>query len=657
MRLMESQAQKLSKSLNDNSSAMSQLNKRQKELVSQQTKLEMSVEKQRQSVSEARKEWKKLGDEQSEMRLSKAKEEYNALTHELKQFKSAAKEATTDVERLSSAQSKMGNRSTSLVSRLGEAGFIKLGGDLATEMAETFVNSAFGSEAGSMFSKTLSGAVNGAAMGTLMGAPGIGAAIGAGAGFVSGAAQKFEAKDDFFRSEVQELYTRSQNQWALDLQNGTDYTMSKQKNIAAMSTSLGGREKGERMYEDIRDYGINTPYQGANVLNSAKQMLAYGIDEDDIMENIRRLGDIGMGDQQKLDSLSYAYAQIQSAGRLQGQDLLQMTSAGFNPLKVLAEEQGRTLEEMRDLMSKGLVAAADVTHAIEIATNEGGQFYGSAKDQMNTYAGKKAQINDTWEYVNSGYGDGYTSARMGSMTYENYWLGEYGEKLKKLNELSGEISSREESEATRLRLQSNSRVLNGLDLDNLDMNNAADREAVRNAYAQIEAEAEADWLNSATYKEQQEQWTRTAEIMQTTLRDEPSWIETGRQIGLKLSEGILGGFDFGDNLMPNNNENGNNFGSPNPYTKQYQSTPMFGSPNPYKSHATGLNRVPYNNYPALLHEGEKVLTASEVRSAEQKQTSGINVNIASLVVREEADIDKIAKKIAEQVVIAKELSS
>ena len=61
-----------------------------------------------------------------------------------------------------------------------------------------------------------------------------------------------------------------------------------------------------------------------------------------------------------------------------------------------------------------------------------------------------------------------------------------------------------------------------------------------------------------------------------------------------------------------------------------------------KAHAYGLERVPYDNYPALLHEGERVLTAAEARS----ESRGSSVQIAKLadqiVVREDADIDRIA---------------
>ena len=66
------------------------------------------------------------------------------------------------------------------------------------------------------------------------------------------------------------------------------------------------------------------------------------------------------------------------------------------------------------------------------------------------------------------------------------------------------------------------------------------------------------------------------------------------------------------------------------------------------SYFTGLDYVPYNNYPALLHQGERVLTAEENKamSTSQPVQSIENIfNISSLVVREEADIEKIAREL------------
>ncbi|MBU5231274.1 hypothetical protein KQI15_14785, partial [Intestinimonas butyriciproducens] len=71
-------------------------------------------------------------------------------------------------------------------------------------------------------------------------------------------------------------------------------------------------------------------------------------------------------------------------------------------------------------------------------------------------------------------------------------------------------------------------------------------------------------------------------------------------------------------------------------------------------HAYGLDYVPYDNFPALLHQGERVLTASQARAADRGM--GVNVTFSGPVtVREEADLDRLAAKLAANVVRAAEL--
>jgi len=45
------------------------------------------------------------------------------------------------------------------------------------------------------------------------------------------------------------------------------------------------------------------------------------------------LGDVSMGDSNKLDGLSYAISQVKGAGVLRGQEKIQLENSGFYPLQ------------------------------------------------------------------------------------------------------------------------------------------------------------------------------------------------------------------------------------------------------------------------------------------------------------------------------------
>lgn len=74
------------------------------------------------------------------------------------------------------------------------------------------------------------------------------------------------------------------------------------------------------------------------------------------------------------------------------------------------------------------------------------------------------------------------------------------------------------------------------------------------------------------------------------------------------------------------------------------------------SYAVGLQRVPYDDFPALLHEGERVLTASEARAADSAGSASVTVSGNTFVVRQESDIDAIAEALAEKLLIARRAS-
>ncbi|KEQ25581.1 hypothetical protein [Paenibacillus tyrfis] len=70
---------------------------------------------------------------------------------------------------------------------------------------------------------------------------------------------------------------------------------------------------------------------------------------------------------------------------------------------------------------------------------------------------------------------------------------------------------------------------------------------------------------------------------------------------------------------------------------------MFGYPEEYKPKAIGMPRVPRDNYPALLHQNEAVLTAQEAeqyRSGEGRSVE-VTINLNNPVVRDDSDIQKI----------------
>lgn len=157
---------------------------------------------------------------------------------------------------------------------------------------------------------------------------------------------------------------------------------------------LGSEEAAKKLVADITKYGADTTYDKMGLGGNAQQMLSFGINESKIMPTLKAIGDISMGDANKMNSLTLAYSQMSSTGKLMGQDLLQMINAGFNPLNEISKKTGKSIGDLKKDMEKGKISANMVEDAFMSATSAGGQFYGMAEKMGNTLGGKWAQFMD-----------------------------------------------------------------------------------------------------------------------------------------------------------------------------------------------------------------------------------------------------------------------
>lgn len=157
----------------------------------------------------------------------------------------------------------------------------------------------------------------------------------------------------------------------------------------------GNAEAADEMFKKISQYGKETVYDKAGLIDAQKTMMSFGITGEKSFETLKQIGDVAMGDKQKMQSLALAFSQATSAGKLQGQDLMQLINAGFNPLQVISERTGESIVSLKDKMSKGQISAEMLSQAFRWATDEQGLFYQGAERAGTTTAGKINQLKDT----------------------------------------------------------------------------------------------------------------------------------------------------------------------------------------------------------------------------------------------------------------------
>lgn len=164
----------------------------------------------------------------------------------------------------------------------------------------------------------------------------------------------------------------------------------------SFNTLLGSKEKGAAFFAEIKEFAVKTPLQLNDIAGAAQTLLGFGIEANRIMPILRQLGDVSMGNAERFKSLSLAFAQATSAGKLQGQDLLQMINAGFNPLNEIAKKTGKSIGELKEDMAKGKISAQDLADALSSATAQGGKFYGMLEQQSKGIEGSLSNLEGAW---------------------------------------------------------------------------------------------------------------------------------------------------------------------------------------------------------------------------------------------------------------------
>jgi tape measure domain-containing protein len=183
-----------------------------------------------------------------------------------------------------------------------------------------------------------------------------------------------------------------------------DAALERQKTRASFNVLTGSEQAGGALTQQLVDLQKNT-ILGSEVFDNAQKLLAYGFDTSEITKNLRMIGDVSMGDKQKFDSLTLAFGQIRSKGHLAGQELLQLTERGFNPLEIMSKQSGKSMDTLYKEMGKGKISYKMVEDTLQSAVGEGGRFNNMLETIGKTPAGQVEKLSGQWSEFKVKAGD------------------------------------------------------------------------------------------------------------------------------------------------------------------------------------------------------------------------------------------------------------
>lgn len=167
----------------------------------------------------------------------------------------------------------------------------------------------------------------------------------------------------------------------------------------AFQTMLGSKAEADKLMSQLIQTAVITPFNMSDVANSAKQLLAYGVEADKVNETLIRLGDIAAGLSIPINDLAYLYGTTMVQGRMYTQDLNQFLGRGIPLTEELAKQFGVTKNKVKSLVEEGKVGFPEVEKAIISLTSEGGKFGGLMEAQSKSITGQISNIEDQIEQM------------------------------------------------------------------------------------------------------------------------------------------------------------------------------------------------------------------------------------------------------------------
>lgn len=220
---------------------------------------------------------------------------------------------------------------------------------------------------------------------------------------------------------------------------------------AQMEVLTGSAANAKKLLDELTTFGATTPLEQGDLQQASKTLLGFGITLDNIMPTLRMLGDVSMGNGQTLQQLALVFGQITSAGRLMGQDVLQLINAGFNPLVQISKRTGESMLELKKRMEAGGISSDEVAQAFKDATSQGGLFEGMLAKVAATTEGKISNLSDNIAKLKRDFGIGFNEGLKVALDATNSKLPQLEKAFKDAGEVMGAaLTSAVQGDFTRL---------------------------------------------------------------------------------------------------------------------------------------------------------------------------------------------------------------
>lgn len=171
---------------------------------------------------------------------------------------------------------------------------------------------------------------------------------------------------------------------------------SMEQTTVAFTSIFHSSEKARLEMEKLKKFAADTPFEFPELADADQKLLAFQFSAKDTLPIMTAIGDalsaLGKSTPAYLDQVVNVFGQMKANGKIATQDMMQLTSVGINGFQILAESMGKTVPQIKQMITDGLIPADKGIELLRQGMEK--TFGGGMQAQSQTFNGLLSTLKD-----------------------------------------------------------------------------------------------------------------------------------------------------------------------------------------------------------------------------------------------------------------------